>query len=436
MITDVREIDDAYHVSAKTSDGLAACPHCHAVHIVGFGRRTQWIKDLPMHGKRVALYLDTRRFRCKVCGRTFYETLPAVDAKRLMTERLVTWVAQEALRRPFVHVAEDVGTSEGTVRQIFKEAVARWDEDRRVETPKWLGLDEIHLIRPRAVITNVQERTLVDILVNRNKDTIMRYLCHMPNRDRIAVVTMDMWRPYKEAVRAVLPHATIVVDKFHVVKMANAAVEQVRKQLRTALSPAQRRGLMHDRFILLKREAELNEREELLLSTWVQNYPILGAVHQAKEAFFDLYTATTRAHAEQRFAAWEQALSGQTRVAFGDVLTAWRNWQQEILAYFDHPVTNAYTESLNSLIRATDRMGRGYSFEVLRAKMLWAEGAIKKVPRRPKLTRQSRTLADRWPPVGNVGRPLLDDDLWEATADTVYGTDLRTLVHRIDTGTL
>ncbi len=182
-----------------------------------------------MHGKRVALYLQTRRFRCQVCGRTFYETLPAVDAKRLMTERLVTWIAQEALRRPFVHIAEDVGASEGTVRQIFKEAVARWEESRRVETPTWLGLDEIHLIRPRAVITNVQERTLVDILVNRNKDTIMRYLSHIPHRDRIAVVTMDMWRPYKEAVRAVLPQATIVVDKFHVVKMANAAVEQVRK---------------------------------------------------------------------------------------------------------------------------------------------------------------------------------------------------------------
>lgn len=90
-------------------------------------------------------------------------------------------------------------------------------------------------------------------------------------------------------------------------------------------------------------------------------------------------------------------LSGETREAFGEVLTAWSHWQQDILAYFDHPVTNAYRESLNSLIRATDRMGRGYSFAVLRAKMLWAEGTIKKVPRRPKLTRQSMTLTDRWP---------------------------------------
>ena len=118
------------------------------------------------------------------------------------------------------------------------------------------------------------------------------------------------------------------------------------------------------------------------------------------------------------------------------MIAAWKHWQQEILAYFDHPVTNAYTESLNSLIRATDRMGRGYSFAVLRAKMLWAEGATKKVPRRPKLTRQSMTLTDRWPPVGNVGHPLLDANLGEITADTVYGPDLRRLAHDIETGML
>lgn len=99
-------------------------------------------------------------------------------------------------------------------------------------------------------------------------------------------------------------------------------------------------------------------------------------------------------------------------------------------------MTNAYTESLNSLIRATDRIGRGYSFEVLRAKMLWAEGTIKKVPRRPKLTRQAMTLTDRWPPAGNSGPTMRYDDPFETAADTVYGTDLRTLMHRIDTGTL
>ncbi|WP_146038933.1 ISL3 family transposase [Sulfobacillus sp. hq2] len=295
-ITAFEETDDAYHVAAEIPERPAACPHCAHGGFVRFGHREQWIRDLPMHGKRVRLYLRTRRFRCKSCHRTFYETLPDVNDKRLMTQRLVTWLGPQAMRRPFVHVAEEVGIDEATVRDVFSEYVTQWEAWRRVETPTWLGLDEIHLTKPRGVVTNVRERTLVDILVDRRKDTVARYLGQLPNRSRIQLVAMDMWRPYKEAVEAVLPQTIIVIDKFHVLKMANAAVERVRKQLRQSLTPAQRRGLMHDRFVLLKREADLADREQLLLSMWTKNFPGLGEVHRRKEDFFRLFEC--RSHEE------------------------------------------------------------------------------------------------------------------------------------------
>lgn len=60
--------------------------------------------------------------------------------------------------------------------------------------------------------------------------------------------------------------------------------------------------------------------------------------------------------------------------------------KREIFAYFDHRITNAYTESLNSLIRVTNRLGRGYSFEALRAKILFTKGLIKQ--RKPKHQRR------------------------------------------------
>jgi hypothetical protein len=54
-----------------------------------------------------------------------------------------------------------------------------------------------------------------------------------------------------------------------------------------------------------------------------------------------------------------------------------KNWETEIFAYFDHRITNAFTESLNGLARVADRMGRRYSFKVLRAKILYMKGVIK-----------------------------------------------------------
>jgi transposase len=62
------------------------------------------------------------------------------------------------------------------------------------------------------------------------------------------------------------------------------------------------------------------------------------------------------------------------RDAFQPIIVVLDNWRPEIMAYFDHPITNAYSELLNNLIRVVNRLGRGYSFEALRAKILFAEG--------------------------------------------------------------
>ena len=47
------------------------------------------------------------------------------------------------------------------------------------------------------------------------------------------------------------------------------------------------------------------------------------------------------------------------------------NWRPEIFNYFDTPITNAFTEALNGLAKIANRMGRGYSFEAIRAKLLF-----------------------------------------------------------------
>jgi hypothetical protein len=62
---------------------------------------------------------------------------------------------------------------------------------------------------------------------------------------------------------------------------------------------------------------------------------------------------------------------------FKELTTAVRNWHVEIFAYFDQPITNAYTESVNRLAKDMNRMGRGYSFEVIRARMLYDAKARK-----------------------------------------------------------
>jgi transposase len=389
-VTAFHENEHDYHVTAEAKQRIASCPHCCHSKVDGFGRREQMVRDLPMHGKRVGLYIDTRRYRCKSCSKTFYESLPDINDRRLMTNRLVDWVGRQAVKRTFARIAEEVGIVEGTVRLIFKDYVAELEKTVRFETPQWMGIDEIHLIKPRGVIANIQNNTIVELLPNRNKETVVRYLSQLEGKDNIQYVAMDMWVPYRDACTAVIPQAQIVIDKFHILKMANEALERVSKRLRESLTPKQRRALMHDRFVLLKRECDLTDEELLLLSGWGKNYPQIGLAHRLKETFFGIYDAESPDEAQALYIDWKRQLVPEVADAFSDLIRAWENWQPLILAYFDHPVTNAYTESLNNLIRVINRLGRGYSFEALRAKILFAEGAHKYKNSRPKFERREQ----------------------------------------------
>ena len=71
----------------------------------------------------------------------------------------------------------------------------------------------------------------------------------------------------------------------------------------------------------------------------------------------------------RRYEAWDRDISTEIKPYFADLIRAFTNRQPFILNHFNHPVTNAYTESLNSLIRVMNRLGHVDSFEALRVKI-------------------------------------------------------------------
>lgn len=433
-VLSVDHTDHDYHIKAETKAIPTHCPTCKSNNLVSFGRREQLVKDLPMHGRRVGIYVSTRRMKCLPCAKTFSESLPEVDVNRAMTSRLLDWIGKQAIRRTFTSIAEEVGITEGTVRGIFRDYINELERTVRFETPKWMGIDEIHLIKPRGVITNIHNRTVVEVLRDRNKKTIADYLFRLKGREDLQYVAMDMWQPYREAVQDVLPQANIVIDKFHVVKMANEAMEKIRKSLRADLNPRQRRGLMHDRFVLLKRERELSDQEHFNLDGWMKNYPLLGEAYRLKEEFFKVYDHKSRNDAELAYEQWMKSIPSELNEAFNPIKTAVGNWSPYIFNYFDHPVTNAYTESLNNLIRVMNRLGRGYSFEALRAKILFSEGSHKVTQPRPKFDRREQSVSYSEMALFSLSDFKESTQIEEEPKN--YGADISTLIEMIESGRL
>ena len=138
------------------------CPECGFDKLYKHSSRNQLIMDLPIRLKRVGLQLNRRRYKCRECGSTFWERLISVDEKRSMTKRLLKSIQEQSMSKTFVEVAESVGVDEKTIRNVFKDYVALKEREYQFETPKWLGIDEIHIIRrPRLVLTNIERRTIM-----------------------------------------------------------------------------------------------------------------------------------------------------------------------------------------------------------------------------------------------------------------------------------
>nr|WP_144927943.1 ISL3 family transposase [Paenibacillus bovis] len=405
------------------------CPECGFDKLYKHSLRKQLIMDLPIRLKRVGLQVNRRRYKCLECGSTFWERLISIDEKRSMTKRLLKSIEEQSMSKIFVEVAESVGVDEKTVRNVFKDHVAFKEREYRFETPKWLGIDEIHIIRkPRLVLTNVERKTIFDIKPNRKKETVIQRLSEISDRHYIEYVTMDMWKPYKDAVNTVLPQAKVVIDKFHVVRMANQALDNVRKSLKANMTAKERRTLMRERYILLKRKHDLNERDSFLLETWLGNIPDLNDAYELKEEFYWIWDTNDSKEAWDRYSYWRQhCLSSNSKDAYKDLVRAVDNWQNEIFNYFGKRLTNAYTESINSIIRQVERMGRGYSFEALRAKILFNENLHKK--RKPRFNSSAFSNA------------MLYDtfNLDEVTDHFItgnYGVDFSTLIKKLEKGDL
>lgn len=349
-----------------------------------------------MQGKFVDLILKRQRFQCQECKATVYEAVPQLNGSHRMTERLFREIGKRAGPEPFARVAADFGLSEGTIKNVFNKRIGTVIAGYRFETPRVIGIDEKHLSKGyRTVIGNILDRTLLDMLPDRRMPTLDAYFAAMPDKEKVQVWCQDMWPPYRMIARKHFPHAQVVVDRFHVVSLATVAMEAVRRRITAQLPKRERLSLKKGRAVLLGRLPPIGTPERAKLDDWFDKWPVLGDAFEAKEGIVALYSCGNAASAQQWYEAWEAQLPSALYKDFARVKTAFKNWNAEIMAYFEHPYTNAYIESVNNLLASIERAGRGYSFEMVRAKALLSHG-IHKVPKpkfqRVRVMNQTRTV--------------------------------------------
>ena len=173
---------------------------------------------------------------------------------------------------------------------------------------------------------------------------------------------MDMSAAYISAVRVNLPDAAIVFDRFHVVKLMNEKLTQLRRQLFRQAGSEQRAVLKGSRWLLLKNPENLDEDrdEQARLAEAMELNEPLATAYYLKEELRQFWDETSRYRAKLLLKSWcQRAISTGLKPLITIANTLLR-LQDGLLNYFDHRISSGPMEGTNNKVKTVQRQSYGF----------------------------------------------------------------------------
>jgi transposase len=399
----------------QTTATVVGCAGC-GVPAKPHGRRVVRVRDLPIGGRPVVLAWRKRLWRCRepACRvRTWTERTPAIRPRAVLTEP----ARAEACRRvgkdahAVAAVARDLGVGWQTVmRAVAEHGTQLVVDPTRLEGVAALGLDETSFLKatrrtPTRYVTGLVDLEigrLLDLVADRTRAAVNSWLGARPAAwlAGVGTVALDPWRGYASALVAPLGHATVVVDHFHAVRLANTVVDQVRRRVQQAIlgHRGRKRDPLHRiRKLLLTAAEQLTERGRVRLRAGLSTGDPTGevaAAWQGKELLRAVYAAVgmpAAVVALERFYHW---VDGVGVAELSRLARTVKAWEAEILAWHvTGGCSNGPTEAVNLLVKKVKRIGHGFrNFTNYRLRLLLHCGVRWQAPQTSSLRGRSPRL--------------------------------------------
>lgn len=331
-------------------------------------------KDLSWAGFEVWLEYEPIRVDCEHCDATPVERLPFADPYQHETCRFQQHLTVEAASMPTLHVAEMHDLSWGTVRRIEEQAIARW-EATRPQRPLQMGaLNEKYLGRRGhhesgerfvTIVSDLETGEPIWIGYGRDEATVREWLDTLTPEQKKAIklFAMDMHEPFWNAIDndPQLDHVAIAHDAFHVVKRANSAVDELRRQVFFRAGEEMRAIGRGNRWLCLRAWEKLTRSEKKKLKRFLAYNRQLAGAYQVKEELRHLLAkAPDRASLKKGLEHIYRRIRFRRIVPLRKLYESLVYHEEEILALAEHRPPVGRIEALNNNWETLVRRGRGY----------------------------------------------------------------------------
>jgi transposase len=322
-------------------------------------------RHLDFGGMEVVLRYELRRVDCGLCGKVA-ELVPWAEHDSRYTRDFEDHVAYLAQRSDQSAVAATMRIAWRTVGSIIQRVVARCRQGDLLDDLEYIGIDELSYRRHHEYVTVVVDHVrqrVVWVSEGKNAATLDSFFDVLgPERAaKLKFVTVDMSAAYVGRVTARAPQAQVVFDRFHVQRLVQDALDQVRRaEVRSLEDRGERQDLKNTRWVLLKNQWNLSAVEFQRLSTIQRTNRRLFRAYLLKTVLADILGRGQVNVVREKLSEWISWARRSQLKPFKKAAATIRKYFEGVVAITATGLSNGRTEGLNGKIRTITRRAYGF----------------------------------------------------------------------------
>ena len=338
------------------------CLYCGSSQLRIKASQKRTVKHSRQGNRVVMLHLTAPKYHCQQCDRYFNHRFTGIRPR---------FRASEGYRLE-VFEAHDGGVTQrklSNTHSISPATVERWyryhteqklSECSNRTCPEVLGIDEHFFTRKKGFATtfvDLGKHHVFDIQLGRSESSLRRYLKALPNKGNVKVMVMDLSETYRSIARRYFPNATIVADRFHVVRLINHHFLNAWK----LQDPEGRksRGLLS---LMRRHEWRLRDEQREKLGRYLDDYPALKALYKAKQKLvrFVLLKMLTARRMRNKLPGFLKLIEQLRDSPLRALAKTLESWLQPIVAMWRFTKNNGITEGFHTKMEMMSRRAYGF----------------------------------------------------------------------------
>jgi transposase len=354
------------HLTVKPYKNGCRCPAC--------GRRGRIVRqtstfrcweDLTLIGMKVLLWYAPKEIDCPTHGRV-QEEIPWAPAYSRITYRLEWRLCALCQIMTQKAAAEILKMAQSTLSDLLHRIINRVRDGHKIRGLKTVGVDEISYCKGRKFATIVYDLDRARVLwigMGKGRETIDRFFNEFLSKGqkaRIQWASCDMSRAYIGAIKHHCFNASLVIDRFHLVKALNAAVDEVRKEEWRALDTEGRKAIKGLRWLLAMRADNRTKGNTRFLNSLRNGNRRIHRAWVLKDEFEQFWNYRYRGSAEKFLKRWITAALRSRIPSLRTFVNTLRDHLDNVLTFIDRNLTNAVGEGLNRIIKIVKNRASGY----------------------------------------------------------------------------